>query len=68
MAGVRYELADGNEIPNPSEKLMPVVTREKSWRGLKVEVADIAMELQSVQSLKAGHKVVFGDGAVGIEH
>ena len=25
MAGVRYEIADGNEIPNFGEKLMPVV-------------------------------------------
>ena len=26
-AGVRYEIADGNEIPNLGEKLMPVMTR-----------------------------------------
>ena len=51
MAGVRYEIADGNEIPNLGEKLLPVVTREDSWRGLKVEVADIARALRSVRSL-----------------
>ena len=42
IAGVRYEIADGYEIQILSEKLMPVMTREESWRGLKVEVADIA--------------------------
>ena len=69
MAGVRYEIADGNEIPNLGEKLMPVVTREGTWRGLKAEVADIARALQSVRSLvKTGHKVVFGDGEHGTEH
>ena len=47
MAGVRYEIADGNEIPNLGEKLMPVMTREGTWRGLKAEVADIARALQS---------------------
>ena len=46
IAGVRYEIADGNEIPNLGEKLMPVMTREESWRGCKVEVADIARALR----------------------
>ena len=69
MAGVRYEIADGNEIPNLGEKMMPVMTREGTWRGLQAEVADIARALQSVRSLvKTGHKVVFGDGANGTEH
>ena len=69
IAGVRYEIADGNEIPNLGEKLMLVVTREGTWRGLKAEVADIARALQSVRSLvKTGHKVVFGDGEHGTEH
>ena len=68
-AGVRYEIADGNEIPNLGEKLMPVMTREGTWRGLKAEVADIARALQSVRSLvKTRHKVVFGDGEHGSEH
>ena len=69
IAGVRYEIADGNEIQNFCEKLMPFIAREESWRGLKVEVADIARALQSGRSLvKTGHKVVFGGGADGIEH
>ena len=69
MAGVRYEIADGNEIQNLGEKMLPVMTREGTWRGLQAEVADIARALQSVRSLvKTGHKVVFGDGANGTEH
>ena len=30
IAGVRYDIADGNEIPDLGEKLMTVVTREDS--------------------------------------
>ena len=69
LAGVSYEIADGNEIFKLGETLMPVMTVEGVWRGLQVEVADITRALQSVRSLvKTGHKVVFGDGADGTEH
>ena len=34
-AGVMYEIADGTEIPNLGEKLMPVVTAEGSWKELR---------------------------------
>ena len=62
LAGVRSEIAGGNGIPNLSKKLMLVMTREGTWRGLQAEVADIARALQSVRSLvRTGHKVVFGD-------
>ena len=62
-AGVMYEIADGTEIPNLGEKLMPVVTAEGSWKGLRAQVADVSKPLQSVRSLiKSGHMVVFGDG------
>ena len=68
-AGVRYVIADGNEIPNLGEKLFPIMTREGTWRGLKAEVADISKAAQSVRSLvKTGHRVVFGDGEGGSEH
>ena len=36
VAGVCYEIADGNEIPNLGEKLMPIVMREDTWRRVKV--------------------------------
>ena len=68
-AGVRYEIADGNEIPNLGEKLLPIMTREGTWRSLKAEVADISRPLQSVRSLiKTGHRVVFGGGDDGTFH
>ena len=69
IAGVRYEIADGNEIPNLGEKLLPIMTREGTWRSLKAEVADISRALQSVRSLvKTGHRVVFGGGDDGNFH
>ena len=67
--GVRYEIADGTEIPNLGEKLLPIMTREGTWRALKAEVADISRALQSVRSLvKTGHRVVFGGGEAGNDH
>ena len=61
-AGVMYEIANGDEIQNLGEKLMPVVTAEGAWKGFLAQVADISKALQSVRSLvKAGHVVVFGD-------
>ena len=67
--GVRYEIADGTEIPNLGEKLLPIMTREGTWRALKTEVADISRALQSVRSLvKTGHRVVFGGGEAGNDH
>ena len=68
-AGVMYEIANGEEILNLGEKLMPVMTAEGSWRGLRAQVADISKALQSVRALvKAGHVVVFGAGDAGDEH
>ena len=67
-AGVMYEIADGTEIPNLGEKLMPVVTAEGTWKGLRAQVADVSKALQSVRSLvRSGHVVVFGDGEDGSE-
>ena len=55
-AGVRYEVANGEEIPNLGEKLLPVVTNEGSWRGMVAQVADVTKALQSVRALvRAGH-------------
>ena len=68
-AGVKYEVANGDEIPNLREKLMPVMTREGSMRGLRAQVADVSKALQSVRALvKAGHVVIFGDGEQGECH
>ena len=50
-AGVRYEVASGEEIPNLGEKLLPVVTAEGSWRGMLSQVADVSKALQSMRVL-----------------
>ena len=68
-AGVQYEVANGDEIPNLGEKLFAVVTEEGSVRGMRPQVADVSKALQSVRALvKTGHLVVFGDGADGNAH
>ena len=68
-AGVMYEIANGEEIPNLGEKLMAIVTDDGAWKGLVAQVADVSKMLQSVRSLvKAGHTVVFGDGEDGGSH
>ena len=68
-AGVQYEAANGDEIPNLGEKLFAVVTEEVTVRGMRTQVADVSKALQSVCVLiKARHVVVFGDGESGTEH
>ena len=68
-AGVRYEVANGEEIPNLGEKNFLVMTEEGTWRGLKAQVAEVSKALQSVHGLvKAGHLMVFGDGDDGCQH
>ena len=68
-AGVSYEVANGEEILNLGETLLPVVTAEGSWKGLRAQVADVSKPLQSVRTLvQAGHMVVFGHGDEGCSH
>ena len=68
-AGVKYEVANGEEIPNLGEKLMAVVTAKGTMRGLRAQVADVNKPLQAVRSLvRAGHMVVFGAGESGNEN
>ena len=68
-AGVQYEIANGDEIPNLGEKLFAVVTEEGTVRGMRPQVADVSKALQSVRALvSTGHVVVFGDGGRGTEH
>ena len=68
-AGVKYEVANGDEIPNLGETLLHVVTNEGSWRGMLAQVADVSKALQSVRALvKSGHVVVFGDEGGGPEN
>jgi hypothetical protein len=59
-AGVEYEVANGEALPNLGQKLLPVVTQEGSLRALLAQVADVTTGLQSVRSMHAtGHVVVF---------
>ena len=68
-AGVKYEIANGDEIPNLGEKLMPIMTNEGTTRGLRAQVADVSKPLQAVRSLvRSGHAVIFGDGDNGDCH
>ena len=68
-AGVTYEIADGTEIPNLGEKLMPIMTADGTTRGMRAQVADVSKPLQAVRSLiRTGHVVVFGGGDNGDEH
>ena len=68
-AGVRYKVANVEEIPNLGEKNLLVMTEEGTWRGLKAQVAEVSKALQSVRGLvKAGHLVVVGDGEDGCQH
>ena len=61
-----YEVANGEEIPKLTEKLMPVATTEGTWRGLHAQAAGASKALQSVRTfVQAGHMVVFGDDSDG---
>ncbi len=68
-AGVTYEVANGEEIPNLGERLLPVMTAEGTVRGVRAQVADVSKPLQAVRQLtRTGHLVVFGDGPEGEQH
>ena len=68
-AGVKYEIANGDEIPNLREKLRPVVAAEGSWKGLRAQVVNVSKALLSVRSLVgAGHVMIFGDGEDGSQN
>ena len=67
--GVRYEVANREEIPNVGEKVLHVVAEEGTCRGFRAQVADVLRALQSVRRLaRAGHLAVFGDGEDGTHH
>jgi hypothetical protein len=59
-AGVMYEVANGEELPNLGEKCMAIHTNEGTVRGHKTQVADVSKALQSVRALThANHQVIF---------
>jgi hypothetical protein len=62
-AGVQYQVANGDELPNLGEKFLPLLTSEHTTRGMLAQVADVTMALQSPRALHAtGHMVIL-DGA-----
>ena len=61
-AGVVYQIANGDSLPNLGEKLMAFVTEEGTIRSNASQVADVASNLQSVRAmLKNKHAVVFDE-------
>ena len=52
--------ASGDPITNYGELKLPVVTRERTMRGMVFQAAGVAKPLGSVKKmLQAGHRVVF---------
>ena len=64
-----YDVANGKGTPNLGEKLLPVMTVDGNYRGLRGQVADASKPLQAARVLAwAGHLVVFGGGEDGTDH
>ena len=59
-AGITYQVANGDEIANLGEKVVPVVTDEGTYRGLHSQIAAVTTPLQAVRQLhRTGHGVWF---------
>ena len=68
-AGVEYECANSGTLPNLGEKLMAVLTREGTIRGLKAQRADVSQPISAVRTMVAGQSAVcFGLGPDGDQH
>ena len=68
-AGVEYECANKETLPNLGEKSMAVMTKEGTLRGFKAQVADVAGPLESVRQLLSNkHCVLFGLGESEEQH
>ena len=62
LAGVEYEVANGERLANLGQKVMAVYTEEGTLRGMTAQVADVSKMLMSVRHLcKSGHAVVFDE-------
>ena len=70
-AGIEYEVANDETIPNVGEKHMAVITQEGTIRGYGSQCSEVGVgkALQSVRSLgKSGHSVLFHVGPNGDKH
>ena len=67
-AGVTYEVANGQELPNLGEKFIAVLTSEGTVRGHLSQVADVSKPLQSVRAMmRCNHAVIFdSDGSYSL--
>ena len=63
--GVRYEVANGDSIPNEGEKRFKAFTEEGTQKQMVLQVCDVSQSLLSVSKMtKAGNRVVFdSDGS-----
>ena len=61
-AGVTYQVANGDELANLGEKLVPIVTDEGTMKGLYSQIAAVTSPLQSVRQLNRTQHVVVFDG------
>ncbi len=68
-AGVTYDTAGSEDLPNLVEKKMAVLTTEGTLRGFHSQVAEVSSPLESVrQLLGSKHCVLFGLGENEDEH
>ena len=68
-AGVTYDTAGSEDLPNLGEKKMAVLTTEGTLRGFHSQVAEVSSPLESVrQLLGSKHCVLFGLGENEEEH
>ncbi len=68
-AGVEYEIANGDTLPNLGQKRMAVMTQEGTLRGYQTQCADVSKALQSVRAMVAcSNAVCFGLGPNGSDH
>ena len=67
--GVEYECANKETLPNLGEKLMAVMTKEGTLRGLRTQCADVSQPISAVRTMVAGSSAVcFGLGPDGDQH
>ena len=68
-AGVEYQCANNECLPNLGEKLMAVMTAEGTLRGYRTQCADVSQPINAVRSMVASKSAVcFGLGPEGDQH
>ncbi len=68
-AGVEYEMANDDTLPNLGQKRIAVLTQEGTLRGYQTQCADVSKALQSVRALVASlNAVCFGLGPTDSDH